>query len=51
MSKQVTAVVVGAGSRGFAYSDYALEFSDKFKVCDIYTTFEHSVKLFNIVFK
>jgi len=30
--KQVTAVIVGAGSRGFSYANYALDFPQKFKV-------------------
>jgi len=30
--KQVTAIVIGAGSRGFAYASYALDFPQKFKV-------------------
>jgi len=29
----VTAVVIGAGDRGFTYSGYALDFPDKLKVC------------------
>jgi hypothetical protein len=33
MFKPVTAVVVGAGNRGFTYADYALEASSKFTVC------------------
>jgi len=30
--KQVTAVVIGAGSRGSSYANYALDFPQKFKV-------------------
>jgi len=31
----VTAVVIGAGDRGFVYSSYALDFPEKFKACII----------------
>ncbi|ESO09338.1 hypothetical protein HELRODRAFT_156445 [Helobdella robusta] len=34
-STPVTAVVVGAGSRGFAYSKYALDNPDKFKIVGV----------------
>ena len=32
----VTAVVIGAGDRGFVYSNYALDFPEKFKAHVIY---------------
>jgi len=31
-TNQVTAVVIGAGSRGSSYANYALDFPEKFKV-------------------
>jgi len=36
--KQVTAIVVGAGSRGSTYSNYALDFPQKFKVISYLAT-------------
>jgi len=30
--KQVTTIVIGAGSRGSSYANYALDFPQKFKV-------------------
>lgn len=34
VERQVKAIVIGAGNRGFAYSRYALNCKDKFKVSD-----------------
>jgi hypothetical protein len=43
-SKMVTAVVIGAGSRGFGYACYATECPDKFKACfHAYVNFELSL--------
>jgi hypothetical protein len=33
MSKVVTAVVIGAGNRGFGYSNYGTECPDEFQAC------------------